>query len=227
MYDNRPEDHIANVQFLSKEDDGTNVSLLPGDTLEFTIFYGAANNKEAANKALAAVDAELASYGYSPGSIGCNADNNGSPGVDIMAFVGLGSTTPIFPAKPSQAPSDDPSELPSDQPSQAPSAFPSDEPSDSPSVSSVPSAFPSSSALPSCSPSMSPNPTMSSKPSDLPSMSATPSKTPKSTKAPKERGLRGRKSLKQSLKKGKSGGCGGNNSKKQSSNKKVNDLTVF
>ena len=39
VYDNGPEDHGANVRLLFQEDDGTNVSLLPGDTLEFTIFF--------------------------------------------------------------------------------------------------------------------------------------------------------------------------------------------
>ena len=82
----------------------TNVSLPPGETLEFFIFYGAATNKLAADGALTAVGAELASYGYAPGSTGCSATNDGSPGVYIFAFKGVGATplfTPVpVPAKP-------------------------------------------------------------------------------------------------------------------------------
>jgi hypothetical protein len=96
VYDNGPADHGANFQFLFKEDDGvTNVSLPPGEKLEFFIFYGAAANKLAADGALAAVGAELASYGYAPGSTGCSATNDGSPGVYIFAFKGVGAT-PVF-----------------------------------------------------------------------------------------------------------------------------------
>jgi len=73
VYDNGASDHGSNFQFRFKEDNGVrNVALPPGAMLKFFIFYGAAANKIAADGALAAVGAELASYGYAHFSTGCS-----------------------------------------------------------------------------------------------------------------------------------------------------------
>jgi len=97
VYDDGPNDHGVNFQFLFKEDDGvTNASIGPGESMVFKIFYGAAANKSAANAALGAVGAEVASFGYPPVSVGCNAENDGSPGVYIFAFGDVGGEAVVL-----------------------------------------------------------------------------------------------------------------------------------
>jgi len=117
-----------------------NISVPPGATLEFFIFYGEAVNKIAADGALAAVGAELASYGYAPAdSAGCSTANDGPhDGVYIFAFKGVGAPS-IFTTVPPSS---------SLTPSITPSCSPSDEPSESPSVSQRPSNAPSVSNAP-------------------------------------------------------------------------------
>jgi hypothetical protein len=202
VFDSGPTDHGANFQFLFKEDDGvTNVSLPPGETLEFFIFYGAATNKLAADGALTAVGAELASYGYAPGSTGCSATNDGSPGVYIFAFKGVGASTIFSPepsssVSPSSVPSSKPSALPSGQPSLTPSVSPSSVPSASPSTSpsALPSVLPSLSAAPSTSnmPSSTPSCVPSEEPSESPSVSQRPSNAPSVSNAPTKAGKGGK-----------------------------------
>ena len=111
VYDNGPSDHGANFQFLFLNDDLTFVTLAPGEELKFVIYYGAAANKVEADAALAASGAELASYGYPPTITAvtstCSDVVDGSPGVYIFGFGGVGSPA-IFP-QPSVSPSSVPS----------------------------------------------------------------------------------------------------------------------
>ena len=100
VYDSGPNDHGANFQFLFMEDDGvTPRKLAPGESFEFTIYYGAAATKAEADVAISSVGAEVSSYGYSAEN-GCSASNDGSPGVYIFAFGGVGAPS-IFSAPPS------------------------------------------------------------------------------------------------------------------------------
>jgi hypothetical protein len=62
-------------------------SLDPGDSTTFTIFYGAAGTEARANTALAAVDAEMYSYGQPTTPDG---PTTGSPNTFIFAFAGVG-----------------------------------------------------------------------------------------------------------------------------------------
>ena len=96
VYDSGPADHGANFQLLFKRGDSdTNLSLSPGESLEFFLYLGAAESKSALDSALGAVGAELASYGYAPGSAGCSSMNDGSPGIYALAFSQIGGS-PIF-----------------------------------------------------------------------------------------------------------------------------------
>ena len=111
VYDSGSADHGANFQFLFKDDDGVALrSLGPGESIEFSIFYGAAPNKVTADAAIGAVGAEVVSYGYSAQN-GCNEANDGSPGVYIFGFAGVGANV-IFSAPPSTSPEPTPTPTP-------------------------------------------------------------------------------------------------------------------
>lgn len=141
-----PRDHGAALQFLFKDDSNVPLILLPNETFEFSVFYGAAENTVAADAVLALLGAEVYSYGYPPsterGSCDPTTGNDGSPNVFIFAFAGVGGDviTPGATAAPSIAPTTPPTArvarlafekgtvvVPSDAPS--PSAVPSDVPS--------------------------------------------------------------------------------------------------
>ena len=98
-----PRDHGAALQFLFKDDSNVPVILLPNETLEFSVFYGAAENTVAADAVLALLGAEVYSYGYPPSTLGGNCNpttgNNGSPNVFIFAFSGVGGD-PIIESPP-------------------------------------------------------------------------------------------------------------------------------
>jgi hypothetical protein len=59
VFDSGPEDHGAAFQFLFKNNDLTLVTLDPGETFTFKIYYGGAGTKADATAALVAVGAEV------------------------------------------------------------------------------------------------------------------------------------------------------------------------
>ena len=113
----------------------------PGDTVEFKLFYGAADNTAQAEDALGKVGAEVYSLGKPTKNGGerCNDDSI----VFFFGFSGAGSESPS--SNPSSQPSSSPSYMPSLKPSSAPSSEPSSSPSTMPSLkpSGAPSSEPS------------------------------------------------------------------------------------
>jgi len=108
IVDSGPADHGAAFQFLFKDDSGAPSILLPDDTFVFNVFYGAAENKVAADAVLALLGAEVYSYGFPPTTSGGNCDsttgNDGAPNVFIFAFSGVGGA-PIVTPLPTISPS--------------------------------------------------------------------------------------------------------------------------
>lgn len=91
--DDGPRDHGALFQFEFKENDGvTPLTLDPGETKTFKIYYGGAFSQPQAEGALAAVSAEAFSFGKPHAGGVCTDD----PNVFIFAFGGIGGD-PIFP----------------------------------------------------------------------------------------------------------------------------------
>lgn len=86
-------DHGASFQFLLKESPAV---MATGETLSFSIFYGGAPNKAAANSALGAVGAEVFSQGYSAQD-GCSASASGAPATYVFGFAGVGGDVIIDP----------------------------------------------------------------------------------------------------------------------------------
>jgi hypothetical protein len=88
VLDSGPADHGAVFSYLFKDedDDTVNLTLAPGETFTFKIFYGAAANKSEADAAIDAVGADAYSYAY-PSTNGCRARADGSPNVFIFAFA--------------------------------------------------------------------------------------------------------------------------------------------
>ena len=71
--------------------------LAAGESREFTIYYGGTLSESAANAALAAVGAELFSYGQTDPGDAFGNPTDGTPGTYIFAFKGVGGD-PVFPA---------------------------------------------------------------------------------------------------------------------------------
>merc|ERR1711935_1273722 len=169
VYDTGPADQGADFIFLFKEADGTtNLSLGPGETLEFKGYYGAAGSKAGADDVVSSIGSmELISYGYPYVGDTCSDEIDGAPNTFFFGFASIGGAPITF--DPSDAPSESPSTSPSESPSDSPSMSPSESPSTSPSVapSDAPSESPSTS--PSESPSDSPSISPSVAPSDAPS----------------------------------------------------------
>lgn len=65
-------------------------SLADGESVEFTIFYGAAGTEAAANAAIVAEDIELYSYGQSDAGCGGCSYTTGTPATYIFGFKGVG-----------------------------------------------------------------------------------------------------------------------------------------
>lgn len=86
--DSGPDDHGALFDF----DFGL---VAPGDSVTFTIFYGAAANQTEAMAALGSVSAEAYSLGKPDPAVA--GANDGSPNTFIFGFAGVGGT-PIFPS---------------------------------------------------------------------------------------------------------------------------------
>lgn len=79
--------------------------LAPGESRTFNIYYGAAGTELEANAALAAVGAEVFSYGQ-PNVLG--GPDLGTPNTFIFAFAGVGGA-PVFPDAAIEKTADDPS----------------------------------------------------------------------------------------------------------------------
>jgi len=95
-----PDDHGANFDF----DFG---ALLAGETFSFDIFYGGAANRNAALSALASVDAEVFSFGWS--ALDVDQDGFGDEEGEItptyiFGFSGVGGTVIIDPDDPTAVP---------------------------------------------------------------------------------------------------------------------------
>merc|ERR1711935_303893 len=173
VYDKGPKDQGADFIFLFKDANGeTNLSLGPGETLEFKGYFGAAGSKADADDVVNSIGSmELISYGYPNVGETCSDKINGEPNTFFFGFASIGGE-PITIGG-----SNEPSESPSDSPSMSPSVAPSDAPSESPSTSpsvapsDAPSESPSTSPseAPSESPSMSPSVAPSDAPSESPS----------------------------------------------------------
>ena len=103
--------------------------IAPGGTVQFKLFYGAAENAAEANIALGKVGSEV----YSLGKTHKNAERcNDDSIVFFFGFSGAGSESPS--SNPSSQPSSSPSYMPSLKPSSAPSSEPSSSPSTMPSL---------------------------------------------------------------------------------------------
>ena len=160
---------MFNFLFMSPDNTSEYRTLGPGKTFSFNLFYGAADNKDQARLALAAVGSEVASFGYSPGSSICNEDNDGSPNVFIFGFSGVGGTkltnTPTMsPATSNNVTSIPTFVLPNSNPTQIPSITSSFKPS----LVSVPSTTPTIKA--SNKPSFDPSTAPTKMPSFIPSI---------------------------------------------------------
>ncbi|MDX1537687.1 PEP-CTERM sorting domain-containing protein [Arsukibacterium sp.] len=95
-----PEDHGANFDFNFG-------ALLTGETFSFDIFYGGAANRNAALSALASVEAEVYSFGWSALDVdqdGFGDDEGEITPTYIFGFSGVGGTVIIDPDDPVAVP---------------------------------------------------------------------------------------------------------------------------
>merc|ERR1711935_947529 len=108
VYDTGPADQGADFIFLFKEADGTtNLSLGPGETLEFKGYYGAANSKAIADDVVASIGSmELISYAYP--NVGSTCSKTfGAPNTFFFGFASIGGAPITIDGsnEPSESPS--------------------------------------------------------------------------------------------------------------------------